>query len=155
MKRHYSEVQFLAKKSHWEINDMSTQTAFSLSTLGQIAVVVSDIEAATAFYSEKLGLPLLFSAPPRLAFFDLAGIRLMLGEPENPAESSQIGNNSTLYFKVDDIQAAFQSLSERGTPVEEAPHFVANLGTVDLWMAFFRDPDRNLIAIMSEIPVKA
>jgi hypothetical protein len=27
--------------------------------------------------------------------------------------------------------------------------------TYDLWMGFFRDPDNNLLSIMSEIPKKA
>lgn len=126
----------------------------TLSELGQIALTVGNIETATAFYKDMLGLPFLFSAPPKLAFFDLAGVCLMLAEPESASESVKVGNNSTLYFKVNDIQQVFQSLSERGVPAVDQPHVIANLGNVELWMAFFRDPDQNLIGIMSEVPVK-
>lgn len=133
---------------------MSTQLDIHLSEIGQIAFVVSDIEIASTFYREKLGLPFLFSAPPKLAFFDLAGIRLMLAEPENAAESHKIGNNSTLYFKVDAIEQTFETLRSRGVPVKDKPHVIAHLGAIDLWMAFFLDPDKNLIGIMSEVPVK-
>jgi methylmalonyl-CoA/ethylmalonyl-CoA epimerase len=30
------------------------------------------------------------------------------------------------------------------------PHLVARMKDHDLWMAFFRDPDQNLLALMSE-----
>jgi catechol 2,3-dioxygenase-like lactoylglutathione lyase family enzyme len=132
---------------------MTTQAALNLSAIGQIAHVVSNIETATEFYKDKLGVPHLFSAPPKLAFFNLNGIRLMLAEPENPNESGKIGNNSTLYFKVDDIHGAFETLSGRGIPVADKPHIIAKMGTVELWMAFFYDPDHNLIGIMCEVPI--
>ncbi len=127
---------------------------FQLRTIGQIALVVSDVDAATTFYKDTLGLPFLFAAPPKLAFFDLAGIRLMLAEPENAAESDKVGRNSTLYFSVEDIQQAFETLKQRGAVIEGQPHVVARMGEVDLWMAFFRDPDHNLIGLMAEVPVQ-
>ena len=63
-----------------------------LSEVGQIAVTVEDVERATAFYRDVLGVPFLFDAPG-LAFFDLGGIRLMLSRPEGVESSS-----SLLYF---------------------------------------------------------
>jgi methylmalonyl-CoA/ethylmalonyl-CoA epimerase len=41
-----------------------------LSTIGQIAVHVQDLDRAVAFYRDRLKLPFLFQAPPGLAFFD-------------------------------------------------------------------------------------
>jgi methylmalonyl-CoA/ethylmalonyl-CoA epimerase len=58
---------------------------------------------------------------PNMAFFDCGGVRLMLSAAERPAETY----SSILYFKVADIHEAR--------------------------MAFFRDPDRNLLALMSEV----
>ena len=127
----------------------------TLSAIGQIAFVVRDIEASTAFYKDKLGIPFLFSAPPKLAFFDLAGIRLMLAEPKNETENHKIGTNSVIYFKVDDIQSVFETIKGRGVEVAEEAHLVATMGTIELWMAFFRDIDQNLIGVMSEVPVKS
>lgn len=132
---------------------MSTQTALNLSAIGQIALVVSSIDTATAFYKDKLGVPFLFSAPPKLAFFNLDGVRLMLAEPENPAETDKIGKNSTLYFKVDDIHSAYDTLAARGVTMDDKPHVIAKLGSVELWMAFLRDPDHNLIGLMCEVPI--
>jgi len=60
-----------------------------LTQVGQIAVTVQDIERATAFYRDVLGVPFLFDAPG-LAFFNLDGMRLMLSLPEGvgPAAST-------------------------------------------------------------------
>lgn len=122
---------------------------FGLTSIGQIAVNAKDIERAVAFYRGTLGMKHLFSVPPKLAFFDCEGVRLMLSLPEKP-EFDHPG--STLYFNVDDIQKATQTLAGRGVHFEEQPTFVANMGSYDLWMAFFRDSENNLLALMSSVP---
>ncbi len=121
-----------------------------LSRIGQIGITVKDLEAATAFYRDVLGLKLLFQAPPGMSFFDLGGIRLMLGraekeEPHHPA--------SILYYKVDDIRAAAEALEERGVRFESEPHLVHKDARHELWLAFFRDCEQNLLALMSEVPL--
>jgi methylmalonyl-CoA/ethylmalonyl-CoA epimerase len=117
----------------------------SLSTIGQIALTVRDLGPAVEFYRDKLRIRLLFQAP-NMAFFDCGGIRLMLGPSEGARESSSI-----LYFKVDDIQVACETLESRGVAFERAPHLVAKMPDHNLWMAFFRDPAGNTLALMSEI----
>ncbi len=47
--------------------------------------------------------------------------------------------------------AAFDTLSARGVVFETKPHLIAKLPDHELWMAFFRDPDQNLLALMSEV----
>jgi methylmalonyl-CoA/ethylmalonyl-CoA epimerase len=42
-------------------------------------------------------------------------------------------------------------MKRRGVAFEGEPHVVARLPHADLWMGFFRDPDRNLLAITSEV----
>ena len=91
-------------------------------------------------------MKLLFPVPG-LAFFDCAGIRLMLSPAEKPGEQY----SSILYFKAPDIMAAAKTLESRGAPFDQPPHLVARMPDHDLWMAFFRDPDRNLLALMSEV----
>jgi methylmalonyl-CoA/ethylmalonyl-CoA epimerase len=120
---------------------------FGLDQIGQIAVPVTDIERAIAFYRDTLGMRFLFQAPPDLAFFDLSGVRLLL---DGPAKA-RAGNSSIIYYKVPDLQAAFTTLSERGVQFEAEPHLIAKMPDHELWMAFFRDPDRNLVALMSEV----
>jgi len=120
---------------------------FGLSTIGQIAITISQLDQAVAFYRDKLGMKLLFQVP-NLAFFDCSGIRLTLSGAETPGETY----SSVLYFKVGDIQQARQALMERGVSFEREPEMIARMPDHDLWMAFFRDPDRNLLALMSEVP---
>jgi catechol 2,3-dioxygenase-like lactoylglutathione lyase family enzyme len=121
-------------------------TSFGLGQIGQIALTVSDIGRAVAFYRESLGMRFLFQVP-NLAFLDCDGIRLMLSLPEKAAE----GSSSVIYFKVADIQQAFETLASRGVSFEAEPHLIAKMPDHELWMAFFRDPDRNLLALMSEV----
>jgi hypothetical protein len=56
---------------------------------------------------------------------------------------------------VDDIQEAAGVLEARGVRLEQAPHVVARLPHADLWMAFLRDPDGHMLAIMSEVARQA
>lgn len=125
----------------------SAGESFGLGRIGQIAIPVSDIERAVRFYRDTLGMRFLFQAPPDLAFFDLDGVRLMLDGPAR----ARAGNSSVIYFKVPDLQAAFRTLSRRGVAFEGEPHLIAEMPDHELWMAFFHDPDKNLLALMSEI----
>ena len=128
---------------------MTLSPDFGLSTIEQIAVNAQDIDRAVAFYRDKLGMKLLFSVPPSLAFFDCDGIRLMLSLPPKPEFDHE---SSIIYFKVEDIQGAYATLTERGVQFEEAPIFVADMGTYDLWLASFRDSENNLLALMAHVP---
>ncbi len=127
---------------------MAPTTEFGLAQIGQISMTAHDVDRATAFYRDKLGMRHLFSAPPKLSFFDCGGVRLMLSAPEKP-EFDHPG--SVLYFKVADIQAAHHTLASRGVSFEGEPHLIARLPTHDLWMAFFRDSENNVLALMSEV----
>jgi methylmalonyl-CoA/ethylmalonyl-CoA epimerase len=125
----------------------SENRGLGLGQIGQIGMTVSDLDRAIAFYRDVLGLKLLFRAP-NLAFFDCAGIRLMLGLAEANGESF----HPILYFRVDDIERAAEQLAARGIMFETKPTLVAKLEKHDLWLAAFRDPDRNVIELMSEAP---
>ena len=126
----------------------SQAAGFGLTSIGQIAVPVGDIGRAIAFYRDVLGMRFLFQAPPGLGFFDCAGVRLML---DAPAKAQPGTHGSVIYYKVPDLQAAFETLSARGVVFEAKPHLIARLPDHELWMAFFRDPDGNLLALMSEV----
>jgi len=118
-----------------------------LDRIGQIAVPVRDIDRAVAFYRDTLGMHFLFQAPPGLGFFNCGGIRLML----DAAANEKGGNGSVIYYKVDDLNSSFDDLSTRGVKFESKPHLIAKMPDHELWMAFFRDPDQNLLALMSEV----
>ncbi|MDQ3173729.1 MAG: VOC family protein [Acidobacteriota bacterium] len=127
---------------------MDETNSFGLSTIGQIAVNAHDLDRAVGFYRDQLGMKHLFSVPPKMAFFDCDGLRLMLSLPEKPEFDHP---SSILYFKVDNILQAAQTLTDRGVHFEEQPVFVTNMGAYDLWIGFFRDSENNLLALMSEV----
>jgi catechol 2,3-dioxygenase-like lactoylglutathione lyase family enzyme len=122
----------------------------ALGPLHQVGLSVDDLDAAVEFYRDRLGLRLIARFdPPGLAFFDLAGTRLMLGR--NPAPAA----GSTLYLRVDDIDAAHAALAAGGLAFEHPPAAVHRddagqfgpAGQTE-WMAFFRDPAGNLLALV-------
>jgi predicted enzyme related to lactoylglutathione lyase len=128
---------------------MTTAPAFALSAIGQISLTASNLERAKRFYRDALGLRHLFDAPPKMSFFDCAGIRLLIGEPESgPFQPS----GSVLYFQVPDIQEAHESLAARGVEFVQPPHPVTRLPQGELWMAFFRDSEGNTLALQSIKP---
>ena len=127
---------------------MESNRNFGLAQIEQIALPVEDVDRALAFYESKLGMKFLFRAGD-LTFFDCGGVRLMLSPPE-PGES--VKRASTLYFKVQDIHQAYKALTDRGVPFDDEPHLIADMGSYELWMAFFHDTEQNMLAICSDIP---
>ena len=121
--------------------------AVTLARIGQIAIIVKDLERAVAFYRDRLGMRFLFQVP-RMAFFDCGGVRLLLGPPDRPEFDHPA---SILYYEVDDIEAAHAALVADGVAFEEPPHLVARLADHDLWIGFFRDSEGNPLALMSEV----
>lgn len=119
---------------------------FGLERIGQVAIPVSDVERAITFYRDVLGMRFLFRAPPGLGFFECGGVRVML----DASAAERAGQSSVLYYAVDDLDAACATLAARAVVFEAAPHLVAKLPDHELWMAFFRDPDDNLLALMAE-----
>jgi len=89
--------------------------------LAQVTNVVHDVERAVRFHRDTLGLPLLFQAPPSLAFFQVGSVRLMLSPPEN-AEQDHPG--SVLYLRVKDIESVHRTLTGKGVRFVDQPHRV-------------------------------
>jgi methylmalonyl-CoA/ethylmalonyl-CoA epimerase len=121
----------------------------SIEKIGQIGVPVKDLNRAISFYKERLGLPLLFHTET-MAFFDVGGVRLLLSLPETEAFAHA---GSVIYFQVEDIQATYQMMKEKGVSFIGAPHRIAKVGQTETWMAFFKDSEGNTHAYMSEVEV--
>jgi DNA-binding CsgD family transcriptional regulator/catechol 2,3-dioxygenase-like lactoylglutathione lyase family enzyme len=121
-----------------------------LGPLGQVARAVGDIVMAEAWYRDVLGLTHMYTYG-KLAFFDCGGTRLFL-EESSIVEVAGLHNDSVLYFRVEDINAAHGELTSRGVEFIGAPHMIFKHpdGTEE-WMAFFNDPDGKPLAIMSQV----
>jgi predicted enzyme related to lactoylglutathione lyase len=129
------------------MNTTPTPLPHAVSDIGQIAVTVSDVAKATAFYRDVLGLKFLFSAGPNLAFLAAGSVRIMLTTPQG---HGAVGKNSILYFKVADLGAAHAAIVARGAVNERTPQLTAKMPDHELWMGFVRDPDGNLVGLMEE-----
>lgn len=121
--------------------------AISLNQIGQIAVLVDDIDKAEQFYEQALGLHKLFRYGD-LAFFDCAGVRLLVEK----SSVQPIPGNSVVYFRAADITFTMKTLQSRGVVFVDTPHLIAPMEDHDLWMVFFKDPAGNLLALMQEAP---
>jgi predicted enzyme related to lactoylglutathione lyase len=112
----------------------------------QIAISVKDIDRATAFYRDVLGLPLLFNAP-NMAFFDCGGIRIYLASGEG---AEQHGASSHVYFRCTDVAALSAALKEKSVSIHQEPHIIARMPGHDLWLMWIRDSEQNLLGVMEE-----
>ena len=121
-------------------------TDMGIGRIHQISMRAHNIERAVRFYRDALGLPLLFTAPPGLAFFNCGGVRLMLSRPEPGFDHP----GSVLYFYVDNIAESHQQLGSRGVAFRSAPHKIATLADREVWLADFDDSEGNVLALMSE-----
>ena len=113
------------------------------SSIGQIARFVSDVEKATGWFRDKLGLPHLYTFGG-LSFFDCNGVRLFLnvGDPSK---------NSIIYFDVPDIHAAYNHLKEH-VEIISAPHMIhKHENGTEEWMAFINDIDGQPLGLMSRV----
>lgn len=120
----------------------------AIQRIGQLAIHATDLKATVAFYRDVLQLPLLAEIdPPGLAFLQCGETRLMISVPTSPELQHP---SSIIYFEVADLERSFAALIEAGAKIEREPHLIGRLGARETWMAFFRDPSQNLLALMSE-----
>jgi methylmalonyl-CoA/ethylmalonyl-CoA epimerase len=111
-----------------------------------VALQATNLDAAINFYRDVLGLKFITRYdPPGLAFFDMGPFRLLL---------SATASGATLYFRVVDIDDAVKSLRKRGVTFLNPPAMIHRDETGDFgkkgaeeWMAFFKDPSGNILAL--------
>lgn len=121
-----------------------------LDRIHQFAAYARDLDEAINFYRDTLGATYLTKFdPPGLAFFEFSGTRLLL---------EKTAPKATIYFRVDDIEAAFTELLDRGVKFIAEPHLIFRdaagiFGAAgeEEWMAFFSDPSENILALASRI----
>ena len=75
----------------------------------------------------------------------MGGTRLLL------SQAQEVGEESILYFKVDDIHATQAALTARGAVFTHAPHMIHRHGDgTEEWMAFLQDNDGRPLGIMAQ-----
>ena len=101
---------------------------------------------AKDFYRNMLGMRFLFDAG-NMAFFQCGDYSLH--DRHVRSAWSPRGNHSVLQGRGHSGDSC--ALTEQGVEFEQAPHLVAKMPGHDLWMAFLKDPDGNILGMMSEI----
>ena len=127
---------------------MTDRREVSLGEIGQIALTVENLAETTAFYRDVLGMTLQLEVPG-MAFFQCGTVRLMLGTAEHVTHPATI-----VYYRVSDIEAACETLRDRGATIEREPRLTHKTEEQELWLAFLRDPEGHLLALMSEVGVR-
>src|SRR4030081_3578525 len=116
-----------------------------MGPLRQVSRTVSNVDRAVEWYGDELGWS-ISTRSIDVAFVDCDGTRLFLSAVEN------VGNESVLYFRVDDISASYDNLRSRGVEFEDAPPLIFPPESgMEEWMAFFNAPDDHLTAIMAQV----
>lgn len=119
-----------------------------LDKLHQVALTATNLDSSVEFYRDVLGLKFITRIdPPGLAYFSLGnGLRLLL---------SSMASQASLHFAVQDIAGAVNDLKKRGVSFMQPPALIhrddaGNFGKkgVEEWMAFFRDPSGNMLALV-------
>jgi predicted enzyme related to lactoylglutathione lyase len=118
----------------------------SLTGILQVAITVKEIDRATAFYRDVLGLSVLMTGP-NMAFFNCGGVRLYLSCGEG---SQQSGSSSFLYFRTSDITAFLADAKARNVSIHQEPNVIARMPDHDLWLMWIKDSEGNLLGIMEE-----
>jgi len=118
----------------------------SLTGILQVAITVKEIDRATAFYRDVLGLPVLMTAP-NMAFFNCGGVRLYLSSGQ---DSGHPDGNSFLYFKTPDIAGFLADARARNVSIHQEPELIARMPDHDLWLMWIKDCEGNLLGIMEE-----
>jgi len=123
---------------------MANTTEAGLSKIAQVALTTRNLRNAVAFYRDVLGLKLMFEVSG-MAFFEAAGIRLMVGQSET---DKPVQNDTILYFDAGDWNATETALERRGVKFERPADIVQRAEGKEHALRFFKDPDGNMLAIM-------
>lgn len=118
----------------------------------QTIVLTSRIEEARRFYTEVLGLTLRRRSNGNLVY-DVDGSDLTVGL----VPSSQPSQHTVVGFAVQDLEAEMTELSRRGITWERFEGFAHDERGIVVTpdgdrVAWFRDPDGNIISIVQFSP---
>ncbi|MEP3891229.1 MAG: VOC family protein [Hellea sp.] len=126
-----------------------TSAGLSGKPIQQIAITTSDLPKAIIYYRDTLGLPFLFESNG-MAFFDMAGIRLMIAYDADRPTSSP---TSIIYFEVDDFNEAVKRLRNVKVTLDGPVETVQSTPAGDLKIQQFHDFDGNALALIGLVSI--
>jgi len=130
---------------------MATPTKVALSTIGYVILHVQNVEKATAFYRDQLGLKVKMQEGNWVELDTGKTVLALHAEQETkfPAEPK---GPTCVVFNVDDVNATYEHLNNAGVKFEEKPRQVCEIGPGQIGVsADFRDLDGNLLSIFGVV----
>ncbi|HEX5744450.1 MAG TPA: VOC family protein [Candidatus Saccharimonadales bacterium] len=115
-------------------------------------LAVKDMDAATKFYKETLGLEVADESPGGTFFKSGSG-----GVFVYPSQFAGSNKATAAAWQVDDVEAAVEELKGKGVAFEQYDDMpeVERDGDIhkmgDLKAAWFRDPDGNILNIVNQM----
>jgi lactoylglutathione lyase len=109
-----------------------------------VAIFVTDIERATEFYRDRLGLPVAKQGSFGAEFFD-GGARIGVHPAVHPDAKALVGRHTGITLYVSGLLHYCGELHERGVRFITEP-------TQQAWgiMAMVADPDGNMLALWED-----
>jgi catechol 2,3-dioxygenase-like lactoylglutathione lyase family enzyme len=147
-KHQIGSVQHLSRRDTQMLSSLPEITA-----IDQIGLSCTDLDEAERFYCGVLGLQLTGTVPDVMKFFGCNGVNIVMFRSET------IPPNSIVYFRIPSesgsIDRSVSLLKSQDVRFETDPHVIARKWNgCDIWIAFFRDPFGNLLALKSDVPTK-
>jgi len=115
-----------------------------------IAVATPDLQRLVDFYTGVLGFPVVGHIGDSITFVDIGGTHLELIEKPEATEPQEEGRKGPMHIalEVDDVQRTYQEFLAKGVEF----HIPAREARPGLWVAFFRDPDGNVLEFFRATP---
>jgi lactoylglutathione lyase len=133
---------------------MATPTKLALSTISYIILHVRNVEKATAFYRDVLGLKVKMQDGGWIEL-DTGKTVLALHGGEEDVFPAEPKGPTCVVFGVDDIQATYEHLKNAGITFDEPPKKVCDAGPGEIGMsADFKDLDGNTLSIFAIVKQK-
>jgi predicted enzyme related to lactoylglutathione lyase len=102
-----------------------TNKEFLLMPVGPdfISLQVRDLDAAAAFYEQRLGLPRAPASPPGAVVFATAPLAFAVRErlPDSDLDAGRPGLGVAVWIKVEDAQALHDQLAAHGVAIVTVP----------------------------------
>ncbi|HEY2390655.1 MAG TPA: VOC family protein [Candidatus Angelobacter sp.] len=112
-----------------------------LSRITAVMLGVRDINAALAFYKDKLGLKLIMQEPA-LALLQCGNVMIGLS-PGHVRLAPQVAGATEVSFGVDNLRATHKALMEKGVTFTGEPR----QATPTDWAVHFKDVDGHLLSL--------
>ena len=111
-----------------------------VTQLGNVTVVVKDLNKSLRFFRDKIGLRLAFyNKKLKWVCFDAGRTAFSLTTPWNRDAKKLVGVRTGVSFYVDDLEKTVKGLKKKGVRFAIAPRKEAWGGLI----ANFKDPDGN------------